>query len=307
MIISLCPNPCVDVCYYTNVLVENDTNRVENPNVSPGGKGVNAARVISRFNENPYLIAPIGGHVGRCFKDIIEDEGIPSVLIEANANTRINTILDKKDGEHILLASKGEAIGIEAFRKLKESVLDLKPDLLILGGSVPPDIPKTFYAEIIRKLRRTRIIVDADGKLLHEAVKTHPFAIKPNRFELERLVEKPLRNTDDVIMAALEVSKSVDVVLVSLGRLGALCVTQKSIVKATPPDVNVLNTVGAGDAFVGGFTLGIERNMNLDEALRLATACGTDTVRREGVKLCMPSGVDELMNKVKLTHLTFQR
>ncbi len=308
MLLSLCPNPCLDVYYYTGVLKEDDTNRVENPLLSPGGKGVNAARVIARFCDESYLALPLGGCIGRCVKELLEKEGVSSIIVDISAETRVNTILEQKaKGKHILIAARGAPLTEEELEKLKETVCTCyEPEVLILGGSIPPGIRETFYGEIVENYKgtKTKVIVDADGELLKKAVEKGPFAIKPNKYELERLVGHPLYSLEDIVEAAESVrNRGVKVVIVSLGEFGALCVSDDGVFRAVPPRVEVKNTVGAGDSLVGGFAYALYSGKGIPEALQFGVACGTATVTEEGTKLCRPEKVTALVKLTKIEAL----
>jgi 1-phosphofructokinase family hexose kinase len=306
MILSVCPNPCIDVYYHTSSLLEDDTNRVENPMLSPGGKGVNTARVIARFCEDSYLALPLGGCTGECAKRMLEDEGVTCVIVETARQTRVNTILERK-GRHILIASRGSPLTESEAEKLFTAVCgELEPAYIVLGGSTPPGLSNSFYAEVVRYYRgtNTKVVVDADGELLKNAVKAGPFAVKPNKHELERLAGVPLLGIDEVVEASKELlNQGVEVVLVSLGEYGAVCITSGGSVRVVPPKVSVKNTVGAGDAFVGGFVYALHAGRSLEDAVRFAVACGTATVVEEGVKLCTPAKVKEIYQKVKVLQL----
>jgi fructose-1-phosphate kinase PfkB-like protein len=66
------------------------------------------------------------------------------------------------------------------------------------------------------------------------------------------------------------VEKGVEVVIVSLGEYGVICTTEERVLRVIPPKVEVANTVGAGDALVGGFIFALHREEELEEALRVA-------------------------------------
>lgn len=308
MILSVCPNPSLDVYYYTGALKEDDTNRVENPLLSPGGKGVNAARVISRFGGDSYLVVPIGGCTGRCVKELLEGEGVSSIIVEIEEETRVNTILEQKSKEkHVLVAARGAKLKREEVQKLHYAICKrLEPNFLILGGSIPPGLPEDFYASVIRSYKgtETKILVDADGEILRRAVEEGPFAIKPNRYELERLVGRTLYSIEEIVDAGRKLlERGVKVVIVSLGEYGALCITEEKVFRAIPPKVEVVNTVGAGDSLVGGFVLALEMGESIEEAVKFGVACGTGTVMEEGTKLCSPEVVRELLPKVRVVEL----
>jgi len=298
----------LDVYYYTGALKEDDTNRVENPLLSPGGKGVNAARVVARFCDDSHLALPLGGCIGKCVKELLEKEGVSSIIVEVEGETRVNTILEQRaKGKHVLISAKGAPLSEEEVEKLKSTVCNCyEPEVLILGGSVPPGLRDTFYGEIVEnfKGKRTKVIVDADGELLKKAVEKGPFAVKPNKYELERLVGHPLYSIEDLIKAAETVrEKGVEVVIVSLGEFGALCVYSKGVFRVIPPKVEVKNTVGAGDSLVGGFAYAVYTGKEIPEAVKFGVACGTATVMEEGTKLCRKPKVDSLLKLIKVSKI----
>jgi 5-dehydro-2-deoxygluconokinase len=53
--------------------------------------------------------------------------------------------------------------------------------------------------------------------------------------------------------------------------------------------INVLNVLGAGDAFMGGFLRGWLRDETLEESCRMGNACGAVVVSRHGCAPAMPS------------------
>jgi sugar/nucleoside kinase (ribokinase family) len=71
-------------------------------------------------------------------------------------------------------------------------------------------------------------------------------------------------------------------VVVKLGADGALAVREGLLVRAAAPRVPVMDTTGAGDSFAAGFVAGTISGWPLEEALRLAVACGSASVRGVG-------------------------
>ena len=60
------------------------------------------------------------------------------------------------------------------------------------------------------------------------------------------------------------------------------------VARATPPTVDVVDTVGAGDAFCGGFCDALARELPLQEAIEWATASGALATTKEGAQPSMP-------------------
>jgi len=67
-----------------------------------------------------------------------------------------------------------------------------------------------------------------------------------------------LKEMDGIIKAARSVREhGVEIVLVSMGAEGILLVVEKEGYVASPPEVKVRNTIGAGDPAVAGFIYGL--------------------------------------------------
>jgi len=71
-------------------------------------------------------------------------------------------------------------------------------------------------------------------------------------------------------------------VVVKQGASGATAYTADTVVKANGFAVQVKDTTGAGDSFIGGFIYGLLQGEPLEETLEWATACGAYTTTIEG-------------------------
>merc|ERR1711939_332120 len=91
-----------------------------------------------------------------------------------------------------------------------------------------------------------------------ELVKVMPFVdiLSPNEPELQMLSGKPTGTDEQVVTAARSLMSTYDglkVVLVTLGERGAMIVQKNSAVTKSGVKVKAIDTVGAGDAFLGSF------------------------------------------------------
>jgi ribokinase len=112
----------------------------------------------------------------------------------------------------------------------------------------------------------------------------------PNRTELATLAGCPAPGTEADILAAIRSLAFDGTVIVTLGGDGAIATAGGEIVvRATPPDVPVVDTVGAGDAFCGGFAASIARGESLSTAIGFAVACGAHATTIRGAQPSMPS------------------
>jgi len=71
-------------------------------------------------------------------------------------------------------------------------------------------------------------------------------------------------------------------VVLKLGAAGAIAVREGQLVRCASPRVAVVDTTGAGDSFAAGFISATVSGWPLEEALRLAVACGAASVRAVG-------------------------
>lgn len=89
---------------------------------------------------------------------------------------------------------------------------------------------------------------------------------------------------EDVLMEALADRSGVSL-LVTLGVRGAAVVPHGGpIVRVAAPQVSVVDTTGAGDAFVGAFAVGLAEGWNPADAARLGCAFAADSVTRRGTQ-----------------------
>jgi 6-phosphofructokinase 2 len=94
--------------------------------------------------------------------------------------------------------------------------------------------------------------------------------------------------------------QGVEIVLVSMGAKDILLVGEKEQYLASPPNVEVKNTIGAGDSAVGGFAFGLAQAKRPKDALIYAIAAGTATTLRHGTALCEKDDFLRLVPQIKL-------
>jgi len=116
----------------------------------------------------------------------------------------------------------------------------------------------------------------------------------PNEGEAQLLTGR--NDPDDVLreFAAMGLEHTV----VKLGPRGAVAWRQNRSYKMTPPDVQVVDTTGAGDAFDAGFIDAWLSGADIEEQLRRACICGSLSTRARGALTALPSR-QEMLNVVQ--------
>jgi 6-phosphofructokinase 2 len=164
-----------------------------------------------------------------------------------------------------------------------------------------------FYARVARVARKqnARLVLDTSGEPLRAALEEGVFFAKPNRKEFRDMMGAQVDDPTALATAArgfLEKGRA-EVLVVSMGADGALLATRDGLFRATPPPVQTHSSVGAGDSFVGGMTLGLARGLPPQEAFRWGIACGTAALLSEGTDLCRREDVERLLTQVQATRV----
>jgi sugar/nucleoside kinase (ribokinase family) len=107
----------------------------------------------------------------------------------------------------------------------------------------------------------------------------------PNEDEAQLLTG--CKDPDQVLRAC--VAMGLEHTVVKLGPRGAVTLRQNRIYKMTPPDVHVVDTTGAGDAFDAGFIDAWLSGVDIEEQLRRACICGSLSTRARGALTALPS------------------
>lgn len=95
--------------------------------------------------------------------------------------------------------------------------------------------------------------------------------------------ELPAITRTHSIWAGLEKLKErIPIVAVKMGGDGALVQEGEALWRATVPEAEVVDTIGAGDSFDAGFLYGFLQGRPVEECLAIASACGSATVRAAG-------------------------
>ncbi len=103
----------------------------------------------------------------------------------------------------------------------------------------------------------------------------------------------------DIDAAAASLAESVPVVAIKRGAAGAMVRSGKRTFCASAPQVEIVDTTGAGDAFDAGYMYGFLHQLPTERCLALAIACGCLSARAAGGVLGQP----ELAEAVALANL----
>ncbi len=305
MIHTVTLNPAVDRELRVPAIAFGEVLRATESRVDLGGKGFNVSRALRALGEESVALGFVGGQAGRMIAAGLSALGIAVDFVEvAGGETRTNVTLVAPD-RHVKVNEAGPAVTAEEARRLLEKVRGLaRPgDLWVLSGSLPPGASPGIYAELTRLLQASgaRVLLDASGRALAEGCASAPFLAKPNGAEAAELTGLPVESEAEARAAAAAIQRlGPALVLLSLGRRGALLAGEGRTWLARPPAVVEQNPIGAGDAMLAGFAFGLARALPLPEALRWATAAGAAAASLPGTGVGDLALVERLAAEVAL-------
>lgn len=306
MISTITLNPSVDKTVYVNKLVTNDTNRVLKVEVDAGGKGINSARMLQRLGTETQIISFLGGESGEFIKSELERESIHLQYIPTQKPTPTCIAIKEQGGlAPTTLNELGGPVEHAELVGFLELVKDAasKSNYMALGGSVPLGVNQDVYNVIIQMcaVKGCKSILDADGDSLHHGIKARPFMIKPNKAEAQRLLQRTFTSKNDVGLAALELSdRGIPLVVISLGKQGAVAAFEQHVYDVIAPKVKAISTIGSGDSFVAGVIAGLENGKDIEEALSLGAAAGAATAMSDSTQIGTKEDVERLLADVKV-------
>lgn len=299
MIVTLTPNPALDLTYHLERIELGRSQRVPPAQVRAGGKGINVARVLHAQGHATHVVAPVGGTTGATLRADLDAAGLPHSLVEVPTATR-HTLALVTPAATTNLNEMGAALSAAHWQQLTDlaaaalsdsadagvaggaprSVLHPVADesgtraraVLVCSGSMPPQAAVGAIARLVEVAheRGAGCLVDtSSAPHLLAAADAGADVLKPNHHELLAAM-----GGDDVLTAARALAnRGGSVVYASLGAAGLLRV---------PPDGDVLharlgrtlsgNTTGAGDAAVAAIAACLTTDATPRDTLRLATA-----------------------------------
>jgi 1-phosphofructokinase family hexose kinase len=276
MILTVTPNPAIDMTYTIPALNLGESHRVAVARIRSGGKGLNVARVAHQLGHAVLAVAPVGGLGGEEFALELASSGVPHELLHVEAPTRRSiALVESGSSRTTVLNEIGCALDPADWSALLNLVRDKMPDarLLVGSGSLPPEAPEHFYADLVHIAHSYGLpaIIDASGAALLFAAQAGADVLKPNRQELAEATGL----TDPVAGAAQLLDAGTGLVLVSLGEEGMLAVVRgdSAPLFARLPAPLEGNPTGAGDAAVAAVACCLaEAQRDIRAILRRATA-----------------------------------
>ena len=292
MTLVICPNLAIDRMLAGDVVRPGGLTRCRALRTQAGGKGANVLRTTRALGGEGVLLGFAAGRGGRLIQELAQDEGLELEAVAVGGEARVSTVVLGDDGSVTRLYEFGPEIAAadeQALLRLVEGRAAGRGEWAVITGASPPGASPGFYAALVRAARSAgfRVLVDATGEQLAEALAERPDLVKVNLAEACSAVGEPDAHCADEKRAAPEALEAEGLELcrrllaadaagavLTLGAAGAVAIIDGAEWRVTTRSVRAVNPVGSGDCFAAGLALALQRGESAAPALRLAAAAG---------------------------------
>jgi len=279
-------------------------NEVDDTVAVSGGGAANAAKIASLLGAKVNFTGAIGeDRFGRLFEEDLKSAGVETLLTKKSSPTGLCLVLRTADGTRVA-ASPSAALELsesdidaEELRKAKVVVID--GFMLARRGLVRRllALAEQHGAAAAIDLGSAAIAADeAAGIAAYVApnvafgARQHPFFLFMNEEEaaaFHNTLNRPAAAFDQTqgFFKAFTEGNPLLVIVVKLGRRGAVCFAGGDCFPAGTEAVEPVESTGAGDAFCGGFLAAWARGKSLGECAALGNRAARVVLDAAGTKV----------------------
>jgi len=264
--------------------------------MKPGGKGANQAVAAARAGSQVYLVANLGDDLfGRNMVNTFEKERVAIDFVSQDRAhpTGVAMIMVDGAGENLIAVAPGANSYLAPDQVKKSRPRAREADFVLLQLEIPPETVE--FTIRMAYDDRTPVMLNA-APAPREAVSRDLVAkvdtLIVNEYEAAVLTGIGVETDADAERAAKALqSMGARRVVVTLGAKGALGLAEAAMY-APARKVQVVDTVGAGDAFCGALVTALSEKMYFSESLSFANAAAALACAKVGAQSSLPSRVD---------------
>lgn len=256
-----------------------------------GGKGANQACAALFLGSEVSLIGAVGKDAnGDAVKKFLKENGLNYRIKDSEKPTGVAfIILEESNAENRILIIQGSNNDLLIEDIEKNEDLFREGDILLTQFESP--IPTIEYTIKKAKEKGMLVVVNpAPIKKVDDSIYQYIDYLVPNEHELEALSGE----TDVIKGANIMLDKGAKNIIATLGEKGSILVNKQEIIKVAPHKVEAIDTVAAGDSYLGALVNKMAIGANIKEAMEFASKCSSITVTRKGAIIALPHKEDLL-------------
>lgn len=267
-----------------------------------GGKGANQAYAAAQLGSDVAMISKVGSDMlGREYLQHFKESGIDitGVSVGKKSNGVAPCFIQGNMNSIIIVQGANSELTPEVLDDYKDLIKDSK--LIVLQQEISLetdykaiDMATEYGVPVMLNPAPANDHIDLDHV-------TKCTFYSPNETELGRLTNMPYGTIDEIKAAAHKlVDLGVKNVIVTIGSRGALWVSKDEEQLIPSYKVKAVDSIGAGDSFVGAFSHYYAAGEDIPTALRHANAYAAVTVTMPGSQTSYPTAEElpELQKKL---------
>ena len=232
----------------------------------PGGKGANQAVAAARMGGNVSMFGAVGSdQPGQMCLSALKQSGVNvDAVVTVSSPTSTALVMVEHSGENQIVVADG-ANQHAAFDAAQISAAD--------AVIVQFEIPESVIVEV--------------GKAANGIFCVNAAPVRELSDELASLIDVLIVNEHEY--AQLGEPKSGRVIVTAGAKEVVAYQNGEAVAKTQPPKVEALDTVGAGDTFVGAFVVAYASGKSISDSLDLACAASALSTLKLGAQSGMPT------------------
>ncbi|MBO9666478.1 MAG: hexose kinase [Bdellovibrio sp.] len=307
-ILTITPNPSLDVSGFVTQLKPNEKTYVTDEARAPGGNAINVARILRRLGVPVVASGFLGGSVGNEVALLLDEEQVPRDFIKCQESTRINiTVSNNRDHQQTRLSFPGPHVSRSEIQKLVALIAKHRGvKFLVVGGSLPQQFHIDDLNKLIERAQNAKmaVVVDSPGNILKRLKIDRLLLIKPNLDEFQALTNSRAKSISAVKKIAKKYLKKSAYVCVSSVEGGALLVSDSGAYFGRIPSIRIRSTVGAGDSMVAGMVAQVSSgNLDAADILRWGLAASAATLSKAGTTLGEARQIKRFYKRIKISEV----
>ncbi len=259
-----------------------------------GGKGANQAIAARRLDAEVTFV----GRVGRdSFGDAIiaafEAEGMSTeyVVRDEDARAGVALILVEGSGENMIAVAPGSNARLTP-QDVEAAISPILYSKLVVAQlEVPIDAVRSGF-EIAHRFGTTTILNPSPVPEYSLPLDIYPLVdvMVANRDEASKLSHIDVVDRNSAELAGrMIMAWGTGSVIITLGSEGSLVVNKDQVTEIPTYEVDVVDTVGAGDAFIAGIAVALGSGGEIERAAKLATAAAALATTKQGAQPSLPT------------------
>jgi len=269
------------ISYAQRVPLDGETVFGDSYQMGFGGKGANQAVMAGLLGADTYMIACLGTDVYRDMTiDNFKEKNVKTDFIQiVDGSSGVAPIWVDGNGQNRIIVISGANDQIDSKKAIK-SLGEIGNVSLIVGQA---EIPMEVNYEVFKFAKRnniTTIFNPAPGRLLDEQFLENVDWLIPNETEFE-IISNTNLTKENILKYSNKINSKL---IVTLGEEGAIFVNDDIIEEFKAPNVDVIDTTGAGDAFVGAFSFALSENYSVSDAINFAINKASLSVTKKGTQ-----------------------